>query len=97
MELQPVWDALKTVIDPEIHINVVDLGLIYNVVETDGAIAIDMTLTTPGCPLANELTQQAQKAVEAVEGVESAKVSLVWDPRWSPIMMAPDARKKMGL
>ncbi len=97
MDLQQVWDALKTVIDPEIHINIVDMGLVYSVVENDGAIAVDMTLTTPGCPLSNELTKMAQAAAESVDGVNSAEVTLVWDPRWSPVMMTPEARKKMGV
>ena len=97
MDLQQVWDALKTVIDPEIHSNIVDMGLVYSVVETNGVVAVDMTLTTPGCPLSNELKQQAQAAAESVEGVKGAEVTLVWDPRWSPIMMTPEARKKMGV
>ncbi len=96
MNLQCIWDALKTVIDPEVHIDIVAMGLIYNVAEDGGRVSITMTLTTPACPLSNQLTKSAREAVEAVPGVESVELDLVWDPRWSPAMMADDARKKLG-
>ena len=97
MDLQSVWDALKTVMDPEVHLNIVDMGLIYGVEDNDGQINVTMTLTTPGCPMSSKLTQDAKAAVESLPDVKSAQVNLVWDPRWSPVMMTDDARKKMGL
>jgi metal-sulfur cluster biosynthetic enzyme len=91
-----VREALKKVIDPEIGINIVDLGLIYEVkVEKDLAL-VRMTLTVPGCPLANMLTMQAQKAAQGVEGIKDAKVELTWDPPWNPKMMSDEAKRKLG-
>lgn len=91
-----VRKALKKVIDPEIGINIVDMGLIYEVkVEKDVAL-VRMTLTVPGCPLANMLTMQAQKAAQGVEGIKDAKVELTWDPPWNPKMMSDEAKRKLG-
>ncbi len=91
-----VRKALKKVIDPEIGINIVDMGLIYEVkVEQDVAL-VRMTLTVPGCPLANMLTMQAQKAAQGVEGIKDAKVELTWDPPWNPKMMSDEAKRKLG-
>jgi len=86
-------DALRTVHDPEIPVNLYDLGLIYRVeIAPDNALAITMTLTTPNCPVAGELPRQIEQAATALEDVPSAKVDLVWEPRWTPEMMTDDAR-----
>ena len=91
-----VREALKKVIDPEIGINIVDLGLIYDVQVENDVPHVSMTLTVPGCPLANMLTRQAEQAVRTVEGVRDVKLELTWDPPWNPKMMSKDAKRKLG-
>jgi len=90
--------ALRTVFDPEIPVNVYDLGLIYRV-DIIGVrnVEVDMTLTAPGCPVASEMLNMAQKAIETVEDVGSVKVNLVFDPPWSQDMMSEEARLELGL
>lgn len=82
-----VLAALKSVIDPEIGINIVDLGLIYDVQVIDGMVGVKMTLTTPGCPLHSYMTEGVRAAVSRVGGVTQCAVMLVWDPPWNPSMM----------
>lgn len=98
MELteEKVLEALKNVIDPEIGIDVVNLGLIYSVDIKEGDVAVKMTMTTPGCPLYATLTQNAENVIKSLEGVKSAKVDLVWDPPWRPEMMSDEAKQKLG-
>lgn len=91
-----VREALKKVIDPEIGINIIDLGLVYDVQVENDVAHVSMTLTVPGCPLANMLTRQAEQAVRAVEGVRDVKLELTWDPPWNPKMMSDDAKRKLG-
>ncbi len=91
-----IREALKKVIDPEIGINIVDLGLIYDVQVEGGAAHVRMTLTVPGCPLANMLTMQAEKAVRKLEGITDVKIELTWDPPWNPKMMSDEAKRKLG-
>lgn len=91
-----IREALKKVIDPEIGINIVDLGLIYDVQVEGGAAHVRMTLTVPGCPLANMLTMQAEKAVRGLEGITDVKIELTWDPPWNPKMMSDEAKRKLG-
>lgn len=93
-----VLDALKTVRDPEIPINLVDLGLIYElIVRTDGTVYVEMTLTTPSCPVAEALPGQVQQAVAAVPGVNDVRVKLVWSPPWSRERMTEEAKLELGL
>jgi FeS assembly SUF system protein len=93
-----VLEALKTVRDPEIPVNLVDLGLIYELmVRRDGTIYIEMTLTTPACPVAGSLPGQVQQAVAAVPGVEDVRVKLVWTPPWSQERMTEAAKLELGL
>ena len=88
--------ALRKVHDPEIPVNIQDLGLIYDVtVDENGAASIRMTLTTPNCPMAEVIPGQVQAAVAAVEGVTSATVELVWEPTWVPEMMSEVARLEL--
>jgi FeS assembly SUF system protein len=95
---QRVLDALKTVRDPEIPVNLVDLGLIYElIVRRDGTVYVEMTLTTPACPVAGALPGQVQEAVVAVAGVKDARVKLVWTPPWSQDRMSEEARLELGL
>jgi FeS assembly SUF system protein len=88
-----VIDAIRTVRDPEIPVNIWELGLVYDIrIGADGDVHIDMTLTTPNCPVAELIPQQVQQAVAVVDGVRSATVDLVWEPEWTPEMMSEAAR-----
>lgn len=90
---EAVIDALSTVYDPEIPVNIYELGLIYDLeIGNAGNVAIGMTLTAPACPVAGEMPQWVADAVAAVEGVGEVEVSMVWDPPWSPARMSDDAR-----
>ncbi|HAF70701.1 MAG: hypothetical protein XD60_0856 [Acetothermia bacterium 64_32] len=87
----------ERVIDPELGINVVDLGLIYDVAISGGRISVDMTLTTPGCPLAGTLAAQVEEVLrQAFPGLD-VEVSLVWEPRWTPELMSEEARRHLSL
>lgn len=89
--------ALRSVHDPEIPVNIYDLGLIYRMtISEDGVVALDMTLTAPGCPVAGEMPGQVATAVETVAGVQSASVTLVWEPAWNKDRMSEDARLALG-
>lgn len=93
-----VVEALHTVYDPEIPVDIYDLGLIYeSKVNEDGHVDITMTLTTPGCPVAGEMPAMVERAVATVEGVSSVDVDLVWDPPWNPDMMTEAARLQLGM
>ena len=93
-----VVEALKTVRDPEIPVNLVDLGLIYElIVRRDGTVYVEMTLTTPSCPVAGALPGQVQQAVAAVAGVADARVKLVWTPPWTQDRMSEEAMLELGL
>ena len=89
---QIVLDALRQVIDPEIGCNIVDLGLIYGMAITGTKVTVQMTLTTPGCPMGEIISQGAQWALQGIEGVEDAAVEIVWDPPWNPSMMSEIGR-----
>ena len=93
-----VVSALKEIFDPEIPVNIYDLGLIYDiVVEPSGAVTIRMTLTAPACPIADALLWQVDKTVRAVPGVTDVTVNLVWDPPWNRSMMSESAKIQLGL
>jgi FeS assembly SUF system protein len=93
-----IVEALKSVYDPEIPVNIYELGLIYDVnIEADGKVEVKMTLTSPGCPVAGSLPGEVQSKVEGVPGVASAHVELVWDPVWNPSMMSEAARLELGM
>ena len=95
---EKVIEALKTVRDPEIPVNLVDLGLIYElIVNKDGTVYVEMTLTTPACPVAGALPGQVQQAIAAVAGVQDARVKLVWSPPWSKDRMSEEAKLELGL
>jgi FeS assembly SUF system protein len=98
-ELKPrVVEALKTVFDPEIPVNVYDLGLIYEVlVDSDAVAGIRMTLTAPNCPAAQWLPSQVEQKVKSVEGVADAKVDVVFDPPWDRDRMSDAAKLQLGL
>ncbi|WP_423604840.1 SUF system Fe-S cluster assembly protein [Sphingomonas sp. MS122] len=93
-----IIDALKEIYDPEIPVNIYDLGLIYNVeVTTDGHAVVTMTLTTPHCPVAESMPGEVELRVGAVPGVGHAEVNLVWDPPWDPQKMSDEARLELGM
>jgi FeS assembly SUF system protein len=90
--------ALKEIYDPEIPVNIYDLGLIYNVEVTDeGHAAVTMTLTTPHCPVAESMPAEVELRVGSVPGVAVADVNLVWDPPWDPQKMSDDAKLELGM
>jgi metal-sulfur cluster biosynthetic enzyme len=92
-----VLDALRQVIDPEIGCNIVDLGLIYDVVITGPRVTVQMTLTTPGCPMGESIAQGAQWALLGIAGVEEAAAEIVWEPPWQPSMMTDIGRAAVGM
>lgn len=95
--MEAIVDAIRTVYDPEIPVNVYEIGLIYNVdVQPDGKVEVKMTLTSPACPSAQELPAEVKDRVEAVAGVTACDVEIVWDPTWNPSMMSEAARLQLG-
>ncbi len=93
-----IVDALRTVFDPEIPVNIYDLGLIYAIdSRKDGSVRIEMTLTAPGCPVAEEIPIWVRDAVDKVETATDIKVEIVWDPPWDPSMMSDYAKIELGM
>lgn len=96
--LEPVLEALKTVRDPEIPLDLVELGLIYDLlVKKGGLVYVEMTLTTPACPVAANMPGEVEAAIRTVPGVADVRVKLVWSPPWSPERMSEEARLELGL
>jgi metal-sulfur cluster biosynthetic enzyme len=98
MELkEKIREQLKTVLDPELGINVVDLGLIYDIdIEEPSKVTVTMTLTTPGCPLHDSITSGVKYALEAMEEIRDVQVNLVWQPAWTPEMMTEEGKRQLG-
>ncbi len=94
---EAVIAALKEIFDPEIPVNIYDLGLIYNVEINGGHALVTMTLTTPHCPVAESMPAEVEMRVGAVPGVGDAEVNLVWEPAWSPANMTDEARLELGM
>jgi probable FeS assembly SUF system protein SufT len=97
-----VWGALKTCFDPEIPVNIVDLGLVYDLAIDDAAegkhtVEVKMTLTAPGCGMGPVIAEDARQKIAALPTVESAKVHIVWDPQWTPQMISETGRKALGI
>ena len=97
-----VWDTLKCIYDPEIPVDIVDLGLIYDVTVTElenglHHVAVKMTLTAPGCGMGPHLVMEAKDRIEALEGVEAADGDMVWDPPWNQEMVSEEGKMKLGL
>jgi len=90
-------DELRKVFDPEIPVNIVDLGLVYDVDVRDENVAVKMTLTTQGCPAAQAIPEQARACLEAIAGAGKVAVDLVWDPPWHPRRISPEGRKILGI
>jgi probable FeS assembly SUF system protein SufT len=97
-----VWETLKSCYDPEIPVNIVDLGLVYDLriaARPDGgsAVSVKMTLTAQGCGMGGTIAADAQQKIETLPGVDEARVEIVWDPPWSPQMISPEGREKLGI
>jgi Predicted metal-sulfur cluster biosynthetic enzyme len=93
---ETVLDALKNVMDPELPVSIVDLGLIYNVETADNNIDIKMSLTTPGCSMGSAITRQVENVLYAL-GAKTVLVEIIWDPPWNPNMMSEEAKNKLGM
>ena len=94
---EQVLESLKDIYDPEIPINIVDLGLIYSVVVgEDGVVDVEMTLTAPGCGIGPAIASQVEERISSVEGIQEANVELVFDPPWSPERMSDEAKAELG-
>ncbi len=92
-----VREALKKCIDPELGINIVDLGLVYGVKVSGEKVRVEMALTTPGCPLHAFFVKDVEEKVKALPGVREVEVELVWEPPWSPEKMSEEAKKRFGV
>jgi metal-sulfur cluster biosynthetic enzyme len=92
-----VWEVMREVYDPELGVNVVDLGLVYDVDVQGGRVEVTMTLTTPGCPLHDTLTEAVDSTIRFfIPGVEEVVVNLVWEPPWNPDMITDQGREELG-
>jgi len=95
---EAIIEAMRTVYDPEIPVNIYDLGLVYtHVISERGDVAIEMSLTAPGCPVAGDLPGWVAEAVAKVEGIGEVEVALVWEPAWTPERMSEDAKLALGM
>ena len=95
-KIKAVYDALSKVLDPEVGVNIVDLGLIYDVICEESKIFITLTLTSAGCPMGDQIVEEAQQAVENIASGAEVKIELVWEPFWRPDMMSAEAKKILG-
>ncbi len=92
-----VWQALGTVMDPEIPFSVADLGLVYGVeVGVKGEVRVQLTLTTRGCPLVRRISADAEEAIRRITGASEVRVEIVWDPPWNPGMASDEVRQRLG-
>ena len=93
-----VVEVLKTCYDPEVPVNIYELGLVYGIdIQADHSVTVRMTLTSPMCPAAGTLPPEVQAKVSAIPGVASAKVDIVWDPPWNPQMISPEGKERLGM
>ena len=92
-----IYEALKHIYDPEVGINIVDMGLIYSLDIADSKVDVTMTLTSPGCPAGPQILSQVDSAIKALEGVEDVDIKVVWSPPWSPDMLSEEARDQLGI
>ena len=92
-----IYSALRECYDPEIPVDIVSLGLVYGVTIVDDWVGVKMTLTSPGCPMSNAISQQVKERLKKVPGVGDADVRIVWQPEWDASRMSDEARKKLGM
>jgi metal-sulfur cluster biosynthetic enzyme len=93
---EQVLEWLTTVYDPELGVNIVDLGLIYDIQIRDGHVEITMTMTTPGCPMHHAIVGGVERTLHSIDGIRSVRVEVVWDPPWSPDKMSEEAKERLG-
>lgn len=93
---EAILESLKQVYDPEIPVDIVNLGLVYDVAVDGGRVTVTMTMTSPGCPVGDFLAQEVERVIRALGDVETVRVQLVWDPPWSPEKMSAEGRKILG-
>ena len=94
---EEIINCIKTVMDPEIPVNLYDLGLIYSIIITNSDVVIEMTLTNPNCPVAGQMPENVGKSIEKVDGLESIEVKLVWQPGWTKDLMSEDAKLALDI
>jgi metal-sulfur cluster biosynthetic enzyme len=94
---EQVYEALKECYDPEIPVNIVDLGLVYGVTIIDDWVGVKMTLTTPGCGMADAIVSKVRERIMRIPGVQDGDVRLVWQPAWNPTLMSPQAKGQLGV
>jgi FeS assembly SUF system protein len=94
---EQITEVLKTCYDPEIPVNIVDLGLIYNIDIKKGKVGIKMTLTAPGCPMSGMIMEEIKSKVGTLKGVKVVEVEMLWDPAWSPDKMSQEAKLQLGI
>ena len=94
---EEIIECIKTVMDPEIPVNLYDLGLIYSIKNSNNNILIEMTLTNPNCPVAGEMPENVAKSIEQLYGLKSIEVKLVWEPSWSKHLMSEDAKLALDI
>lgn len=96
---EQVLHELQRVIDPELGLDIVNLGLVYNVeiLEDDGSVIVEMTLTTPACPLSQSMSEAVLQVLRSLDGVKRAQCNFVWSPPWDPSMMTPVGRARLGV
>ena len=97
LDEKTILETLRQVVDPEIDCNIVDLGLIYGTTIDNGKVRVQMTLTTPGCPMHESIAAGVKNALLNLEGVDDAEVEVVWDPPWNPSMMSDHGRARVGI
>ena len=94
---ETIYGALKQIHDPEVGINIVDMGLIYGLEIEDSKVGVYMTLTSPGCPVGPQILSQIDTKVRELEGVEDVDVNVVWTPPWTPDMLSDEAKDELGI
>tara|TARA_B100001059_G_C17520371_1_gene420463 strand:+ start:301 stop:687 length:387 start_codon:yes stop_codon:yes gene_type:complete len=97
IDKQEIIECIKTVMDPEIPVNLYDLGLIYSIKNNSNNILIEMTLTNPNCPVAGQMPENVAKSIEHIKGLKSIEVKLVWEPSWSKDLMSEDAKLALDI
>ena len=94
---EKIIQCIKTVFDPEIPVNLYDLGLIYRIVVSNNDVIVNMTLTNPNCPVAGQMPENVGKSIEKIKGLQSIKVNLIWDPQWHKGLMSEDAKLALDI
>jgi metal-sulfur cluster biosynthetic enzyme len=92
-----IYEKLKQIYDPEVGINIVDMGLIYSLEIAENKVEITMTLTSPGCPAGPQILSQVDSRVKTLDGIEDVDIKVVWSPPWSPDMLSEEARDQLGI